>query len=141
MTRLANPTVQSKDSPPEPPHINQKQQMPAEPVSPTDQEEHAPTQQVKPPSPSPSPGPAPPAAHTAAPPLHSEASAEWKRQKENEGAQNDAIDAIMEMSGLEKVKDQILRIKAKVEVAARQGTSLKNERFSVSMLGNPGTGK
>ncbi|CAL1701681.1 unnamed protein product [Somion occarium] len=66
---------------------------------------------------------------------------EWERQKTMEGAVNDAIDAIMEMSGLEQVKEQVLRIKAKVDTAQRQGTSLKGERFNVAMLGNPGTGK
>lgn len=57
-----------------------------------------------------------------------------------EGAVNDAIDAIMDMTGLEKVKQQVLSIKAKVDTALRQGTSLKGERFNVVMLGNPGTG-
>lgn len=57
-----------------------------------------------------------------------------------EGADNDAIDSIMDMSGLEKVKEQVLSIKAKVDTAFRQGTSLKSERFNVAMLGNPGTG-
>lgn len=70
----------------------------------------------------------------------SEAENEWQRQKQVEGAKNQPIDAIMEMGGLEKVKSEILKIKAKADVIARQGSSLKKERFSVSMLGNPGTG-
>lgn len=71
----------------------------------------------------------------------SPAEQEWKRQKEVEGAQEPAIDNIMGLGGLEKVKQEILNIKSKVEITARQGTSLRGERFSVSMLGNPGTGE
>lgn len=70
----------------------------------------------------------------------SESQEEWKRQKEVDGASNDAIDAIMEMIGLEAVKQQVLRIKARIETVQRQNTSLKDERFNVVLLGNPGTG-
>ncbi|KDR65734.1 hypothetical protein GALMADRAFT_106825 [Galerina marginata CBS 339.88] len=66
---------------------------------------------------------------------------EWKRQKNIEGAQNDAIDAIMEMTGLEIVKSQVLGIKAKIDTSIRQNASFKRERFNVVLLGNPGTGK
>ncbi|KAL4256309.1 CbxX/CfxQ family protein [Pleurotus pulmonarius] len=66
---------------------------------------------------------------------------EWKRQKSLEGAANDAIDTLMEMTGLEEVKSQLLRIKDKVDLARRQNTSLKNERFHAVLQGNPGTGK
>ncbi|KAJ7104159.1 P-loop containing nucleoside triphosphate hydrolase protein [Mycena belliarum] len=66
---------------------------------------------------------------------------EWQRQKDFEGADNDAIDAIMEMIGLEEVKCQVLGIKAKIDTTARQNASLKDERFNVTFLGNPGTGK
>ncbi|KAJ7756425.1 P-loop containing nucleoside triphosphate hydrolase protein [Mycena maculata] len=66
---------------------------------------------------------------------------EWQRQKDFEGADNEAIDAIMEMIGLEEVKSQVLEIKAKIDTAARQGASLKDERFNTTFLGNPGTGK
>ena len=65
---------------------------------------------------------------------------EWQRQKDQENAQNPAIDAIMEMIGLEDVKEKILRIKAKVETAMRQNTDLKKERLGLVLLGNPGTG-
>lgn len=67
--------------------------------------------------------------------------AEWQRQKDMEGANNAAIDAVMEMIGLEEVKRQMLRIKDKIEVTQRQSTSLQDERFNVVLLGNPGTGK
>ncbi|KAJ7791646.1 P-loop containing nucleoside triphosphate hydrolase protein [Mycena olivaceomarginata] len=45
---------------------------------------------------------------------------------------NEAIDAII---------GQVLDIKAKIDTAARQGVSLKDERFNITFLGNPGTGK
>ncbi|KAK0188464.1 P-loop containing nucleoside triphosphate hydrolase protein [Armillaria mellea] len=54
---------------------------------------------------------------------------------------NQAIDAIMEMVGLEAVKKQILRIKAKIDVSKRQNIDISKERFNIVLLGNPGTGK
>ena len=65
---------------------------------------------------------------------------EWQRQKDQEKAHNPAIDKIMEMIGLEEVKAQILRIKAKVDTSIRQGTDLRKERLGLVLLGNPGTG-
>lgn len=65
---------------------------------------------------------------------------EWERQKVMEGASDPSIDAIMSMTGLEAVKKQVLQIKGKVDVTKRQNTSLKNERFNIVLLGNPGTG-
>lgn len=70
----------------------------------------------------------------------SESKTEWQRQKDQENACNPAIDEIMDMIGLEDVKSQVLRIKAKVETATRQGTDLKKERLGLVLLGNPGTG-
>ncbi|KZT74563.1 P-loop containing nucleoside triphosphate hydrolase protein [Daedalea quercina L-15889] len=76
------------------------------------------------------------------PPLPpSAAEKEWQRQKDIEGADNPSIDAIMEMTGLEKVKLQVLKIKAKIDTTRRQGTSVNEERFNIALLGNPGTGK
>jgi hypothetical protein len=46
----------------------------------------------------------------------------------------------MQMIGLEKVKEEFLAVKSKVDTALRQGVSMASERFSCSMLGNPGTG-
>jgi hypothetical protein len=71
----------------------------------------------------------------------SSARARWERQKSVNNEHNDSIDAIMAMTGLEQVKEQILAIKDKKDVAIRQGTDLRKERFNVAMLGNPGTGK
>jgi len=82
-----------------------------------------------------------PSASSPAPKLKpSAAKEEWERQKTLEGAVNPPIDAIMAMTGLEDVKQQVLRIKTKVETSTRQGTDLKGERFNIAMLGNPGTG-
>ncbi|KAK4981137.1 hypothetical protein LTR28_004189 [Elasticomyces elasticus] len=60
---------------------------------------------------------------------------EWQRQKDQENVHNPAIDKIMEMIGLEDVKAQVLRIKAKVETSIRQGTDLEKERLSLVLLG------
>ncbi|KAF9077135.1 P-loop containing nucleoside triphosphate hydrolase protein [Rhodocollybia butyracea] len=71
----------------------------------------------------------------------SAAEQEWQRQKDFEGASNDAIDSLMKLTGLEEVKLQVLAIKAKIDLVTRQNTSVSKERFNVCMLGNPGTGK
>jgi DNA replication protein DnaC len=47
----------------------------------------------------------------------------------------------MAMTGLQEVKDQFLRIKAKIDTAVRQNITLNKERFGIALLGNPGTGK
>ncbi|KAI9763908.1 MAG: hypothetical protein M1840_009020 [Geoglossum simile] len=66
---------------------------------------------------------------------------EWQRQKSVDNASNDAIDSIMDMTGLEEVKSQVLRIKAQIDTSLRQNTDLKDQRFHAVLLGNPGTGK
>jgi DNA replication protein DnaC len=75
------------------------------------------------------------------PEVFSSAQTDWEKRKKVEGACNDAIDSIMELIGLEEVKTQVLRIYAKIELAKRQGTSLKDERLNIVLLGNPGTGR
>ena len=65
---------------------------------------------------------------------------EWERQKRTEGQSNESLDALMGLIGLEEVKNKFLSIKAKVDTVVRQNTSLKDERFSAALLGNPGTG-
>lgn len=74
-------------------------------------------------------------------PPNSPSEADWDRQKRMENASNDAIDSLMEMTGLEEVKAQVLKIKAKIDTAIRQSRNLKEERYGVVLLGNPGTGK
>jgi len=74
-------------------------------------------------------------------PSKSPSEVEWDRQKRMENVSNDAIDSLMEMTGLEEVKAQVLKIKAKIDTAVRQNTNMKDERYGVVLLGNPGTGK
>jgi len=69
------------------------------------------------------------------------AEGEWAYLKEYENAQSKPMDDLMAMIGLEDVKQEFLAIKSKVDTAVRQSISLSSERFSCSMLGNPGTGK
>jgi replication-associated recombination protein RarA len=71
----------------------------------------------------------------------SEAKDDWEWQKKYEGAENEALDSLVPMIGLESVKQQFLAIKAKVDTVVRQNVSLKGERFGAALLGNPGTGK
>lgn len=72
----------------------------------------------------------------------SESKAEWEFLKQSEpGTYSKALDELMAMIGLEDVKQEFLNIKSKVDTALRQDVSLAKERFSCSMLGNPGTGK
>ncbi|PNS16705.1 NFX1-type zinc finger-containing protein 1 [Sphaceloma murrayae] len=66
---------------------------------------------------------------------------EWKRIKEIDGYANDAIDKLMEMTGLEVVKVQFLNVLQKIQISQRQGTDLRDERLGTALLGNPGTGK
>ncbi|KAI8655251.1 hypothetical protein NCS57_01273400 [Fusarium keratoplasticum] len=71
----------------------------------------------------------------------SNASNEWKNMKQTEGASNAALDKLMGMIGLEAVKEEMLSMKSFVDTKLRQGFTLSGERFSCSLLGNPGTGK
>jgi KaiC/GvpD/RAD55 family RecA-like ATPase len=47
----------------------------------------------------------------------------------------------MALIGLNDVKAQFLKVKAKLEIAKRQQIDLSEEDFSVNVVGNPGTGK
>lgn len=64
----------------------------------------------------------------------------WENQKRMDGVQNDAIDNIMDMTGLEEVKNEILRIKGSLDTMHRQGVPINKERLNLALLGNPGTG-
>jgi hypothetical protein len=70
-----------------------------------------------------------------------DAKAEWEHLKRFDGARSAPMDDLMAMIGLEDVKQEFLVIKSRVDLTLRQHTSLKSERFSCSMLGNPGTGE
>ncbi|KAL8866744.1 MAG: hypothetical protein Q9198_008775, partial [Flavoplaca austrocitrina] len=71
----------------------------------------------------------------------SESRDDWQHQKQTENATNEAIDQIMDLVGLEDIKSQVLRIKAKIDTSKRQHSDVKKERFNAAFLGNPGTGK
>ncbi len=71
----------------------------------------------------------------------SSANKQWEHFKHYEGADNEALDDLMSMIGLEDVKDKFLAIKLEVDTAVRQGLDMSNKRFGASLLGNPGTGK
>ncbi|KAF4460762.1 NFX1-type zinc finger-containing 1 [Fusarium albosuccineum] len=83
------------------------------------------------------------ATNSPSPPVDAFSSAanEWESMKQVEGAKNAALDKLMGMIGLEAVKDRLLSMKSMVDTKLRQGFSLTGERFSCSLLGNPGTGK
>lgn len=66
---------------------------------------------------------------------------EWEVLKQTELARSEPLDELMDMIGLEDVKQEFLSIKSRVDTAVRQGVSLSKERFGCSLLGNPGTGK
>ena len=55
----------------------------------------------------------------------------WEHQRRVDGVQNDAIDKVMDLTGLEEVKEQILRIKAKIDTMKRQGVALNKERLNL----------
>ncbi|OKL58227.1 hypothetical protein UA08_06552 [Talaromyces atroroseus] len=74
-------------------------------------------------------------------PKPSETKDEWEYQKTFLNAQSSEIDSMMEMIGLETVKEKFISIKDKVDTALRQNIDLKGERFGSVLLGNPGTGK
>jgi hypothetical protein len=73
-----------------------------------------------------------------------DAKSDWEFQKQFEMAQSkplvELMDKLMDMIGLEEVKKEFLRIKSRVEIDVRRGTSMALGRFSCAMLGNPGTG-
>lgn len=71
----------------------------------------------------------------------SSAKKQWEHFKRSDGAENEALDTLMDMIGLEEVKDKFLSIKLEVDTAVRQELDMSNKRFGCSMLGNPGTGK
>lgn len=70
----------------------------------------------------------------------SRAKEDWEHQKAIGNSRDDDIDSLMEMIGLEEVKLQILKIKARIEVSKRQNADSSKDRLNVSFLGNPGTG-
>lgn len=66
---------------------------------------------------------------------------EWDYMKRFDGAKSEPLDELIDMVGLEEVKLSFLGIKQRTDAALRRRIPLEKERFSCSMLGNPGTGK
>ncbi|KAJ6497671.1 P-loop containing nucleoside triphosphate hydrolase protein [Mycena sanguinolenta] len=98
---------------------------------------------LTPPQPAPDPSIRLPSIYTSSSLTRARSASEaaWDYKKSVEGVVNPHIEHIMEMTGLEEVKEQVLRIWDKIEVATRQGVDVSKERFNVVFLGNPGTGK
>lgn len=63
----------------------------------------------------------------------------WARSKER-GEENDAIDKLMELEGLEEVKEQFLTIKFKTDMDRKNKISPVHSRYHAVLQGNPGTG-
>ena len=91
-------------------------------------------------NPFPAPDLAKPKAHEGHTRRKSIAKEEWENHKRLDNASNEAIDSVMDMVGLEEVKLQILRIKAKIDACVRQNSDMKDDRLNIAFLGNPGTG-
>lgn len=71
----------------------------------------------------------------------SKAKNDWEYRKKYFNSQSPEIDTLMDMVGLESVKEKFLAIKSKVDLSVRQNVDLSRERFGSVLLGNPGTGK
>jgi hypothetical protein len=69
----------------------------------------------------------------------SDARQQWDRLK-SMGASNEHVDELMDLVGLEEVKQQFLSLWAKVNVYGRQNINHEEERYHIVLLGNPGTG-
>ena len=71
----------------------------------------------------------------------SRAAQDWDYMKKVEGIVNKSMDELMQMTGLEEVKQHFLTILQKLQTVQRQGLDLKQERLGSVFQGNPGTGK
>lgn len=123
------------------PPSNQVSTPPSSP--PTDSSNTAPAKPASPP-PKPVLPKATPVAVTGFPASNrkrAEAEEQWEYQKTIQGARSAAIDAIMEMTGLDTVKSQVLGIKELIDTAKRQGIDPGKSRYNLTLLGNPGTGE
>lgn len=73
--------------------------------------------------------------------LQSQAQQEWEWMKAHGEPSNEALNKLMDLIGLETVKEEFLAVKSNIDTKIRQELSLSEERLSCSLLGNPGTGK
>ncbi|EEB95916.1 hypothetical protein MPER_05039, partial [Moniliophthora perniciosa FA553] len=67
------------------------------------------------------------------------AETEWNRRKADLGASNIHVDAIMEMIGIEDVKQQILDIMDVLETMKQQQCSMEGFTLNAALFGNSGT--
>ncbi|KAJ4250924.1 hypothetical protein NW762_011574 [Fusarium torreyae] len=65
----------------------------------------------------------------------------WLRQKREHGEQNEAMDEIMSMVGIEKVKAHFLWAKERAEIAKRWKEDMRHINFDLVIHGGDGTGK
>jgi hypothetical protein len=75
------------------------------------------------------------------PPRPSAARTAWAAHKSGEGAASDSMDRAMDMLGLETAKAGLLRVKAGIDTARRQGVPLGRTRWHAAFVGNPGLGR
>ncbi|OJA15476.1 hypothetical protein AZE42_06348 [Rhizopogon vesiculosus] len=137
-TRTPNPTPPSNPQSNPPPPINP---TPPPPSSQNNNPSTKPSAKQTPTSNSQNPNSGPPSTPSSNAAPTSAAHRDWLHQKQVNGEKNSAIDGIMELTGLEDVKVQVLRIKAHIDLMKRQGVPANKERLNLVLLGNPGTGK
>ncbi|PNP52302.1 hypothetical protein THARTR1_07082 [Trichoderma harzianum] len=75
------------------------------------------------------------------PPVESFAKRDWMRQKEKLGEENEALDKVMEMVGLESSKMAFLEVKAMIDASRSRQGNLRRQDLNLVLVGNPGTGK
>ncbi|KAL7819973.1 hypothetical protein V8C26DRAFT_427377 [Trichoderma gracile] len=75
------------------------------------------------------------------PSVESLAKREWTRRKEQLGENNESLDKVMDMVGIEAVKAAFLEVKDMIDAARSRRGHLKRQALSIVMMGNPGTGK
>ena len=136
----SSPTTPSSSTPANPSGNAPASTSPTPPANPPANPPVNPLNNATPAPPPPQRPQTPPGNPATMPQSRSSPEAEWQRQKDVEGASNAALDAVMDMIGLEDVKRQMLRLKDKIEVTQRQNSQISDERFNVVFLGNPGTG-
>ncbi|RSL43263.1 hypothetical protein CEP53_011790 [Fusarium sp. AF-6] len=65
----------------------------------------------------------------------------WEQQKKNHDEENQALDQLMDLVGLEIAKEEFLKIKATINAARHRRGWLRRLDLNIVFLGNPGTGK
>ncbi|KAJ5117791.1 P-loop containing nucleoside triphosphate hydrolase protein [Penicillium atrosanguineum] len=78
---------------------------------------------------------------TEVPKTFSPSENEWNWEKQFLNSHSEEIDHLMEMIGLEAVKERFLTIKGSIDASISQDANLVKDRFGTVFLGNPGTGK